>query len=254
MILGVLHYSESSQLDSVIIEYAYFQERGLWVVKHLATVRYSSVLIWIVEAIGLLNLISVPFFVYFSRHTGVSLQVSSISSVIVYHQRIALSHSPFLSVPLALGGGGEKRLSEIVSVYVAPAAILRCGCVVTARTSVTSRYIQYHNGLGADGVGRFIFIPAVKNGGASSGWREIGLEGDRFGGRSVWREIGLEGEAEVWMGGVYERFKVCPIGTGEQAREMEENEWSDVRSRPLVGHLLPRRLVGCQQTPCPVLE
>jgi hypothetical protein len=43
----------------------------------------------------------------------------------------------------------------------------------------------------------------------------------------------LEEKAEGRMGGVYERFKVCPIGAGEQALEMEGNERSGVRSQPL---------------------
>lgn len=70
-----------------------FVERKLRAVN----VRWVGVLIWIVEAIGLLNLISVSpllLLMYFSRHTDVKLRTLSISSAIlflVYYGRVGLS-------------------------------------------------------------------------------------------------------------------------------------------------------------------
>ena len=150
-----------------------------------------------------------------------NLQVLSISSVVVYHQHIALSHSPFLSILLAGVVVVVKTVGMELCRYMSPllpfcdvgvllpyVRLLQAGIYSVTMNSVRVAW----GGL----IWAAVFIPAVRNGGASFGWREIDLEE----------------KAEGRMGRVYERFKVCPIGAGEQGLEMEGSERSGVRSHP----------------------
>ena len=119
-----------------------------------AAVRCFGVLIWIVEAIGLLNLISVPSsprpgLMYFSRHADVNLEILSISSAIVaLCTTSALLCRTFRFFSFCCGSGVQNSWGGIV--------ISRCGCIITVHAVVTYRYIYNTtmdsvHGLGRDG-------------------------------------------------------------------------------------------------------
>lgn len=144
------------------------------------------VLIWIVEAIGLLNLDIRPPLLprVFLASRGCELA----GIIYILGRRVPPAHCfvtfsvSFYSVSWG-GGGGKNGWDGIVSIYVAPAAILRCGCIITVRTSVTSRYIQCDNELGAGSMGRFNLGRSFHS--CRKKWRgELWVEGDRFGGKS----------------------------------------------------------------------